>query len=147
MLQNNTNQKQSLNKQSVNIIKTAYMDLFNGLVQIHCDRGIPHGAAWYKALGQIYEILAQRKKKLPGFVFNHLASFFNSHRKTLLKKSMVSRNKNNIELRKPNNQIANERELIKTFDNKIYSVINKQHMPLAIIINAFNQNNARVHKL
>ncbi|MCR4918177.1 MAG: hypothetical protein K5912_04540 [Alphaproteobacteria bacterium] len=118
---------QSLNEESANQLKKAYMDLFNGLVQMYCENGIPKGAAWYKAMGRIYEILKKREKQIPKQMFDKLALFFNSHREALLKKSMLSAEKDDTQTKKPNGSSIKEEDLIKKFDDTIKKILGNRY--------------------
>ena len=127
MAEKNLVRKRTLNQETIKQIKKAYMDLFNGLVQIYCERGMPKGAAWYKAMGRVYEILNKRKKQMPQEFFTQLAIFFNSHRQVLLKKSMLSAEKDEKQSGTSGNTTAKEEDLIKAFDNNLKKILYSQY--------------------
>lgn len=127
MAEKNLVRKRILNQESIKQLKKAYMGLFNGLVQMYCERGMQKGAAWYKAMGRVYEIISQRKKQMPQEFFTQLATFFNSHRQVLLKKSMLSAEKDEKMSGTPGNATIKEEDLIKAFDNNLKKILYSQY--------------------
>ena len=124
--QNDKKNQIRLDNYSKQKLAHAYMSLYDALVAECQSKNMTLGKSWYNALKRIHEIMNSKKSEKQNIVLDYLMDFYNSHRKTQLKKMMIAKDKDltiQTDIKKAKAATALVETELKKFDAAMESVM------------------------